>query len=87
MRKEEAPVSGTRTSSTGEPAAKASTTDYNYAIFRGDDDFDAFMGAPHVGERAPDAALTDLDAPAGPPVALSALWQQSHLVLEFGSYT
>jgi len=65
----------------------ASAADYNYAVFRGEEDFAAFTGPPHVGERAPDAELTDLDAPDGPPVALSALWRANHLVLEFGSYT
>ena len=58
--------------------------DYNYAIFEGQGEFDAFMGPPHVGEKAPDCALTDLD---GSPVALSDLWGTSHIVMEFGSYT
>jgi hypothetical protein len=57
---------------------------YNYAIFRGEEDFDAFAGRPHAGERAPDIILTDLD---GNAVALSSLWRADHLVLEFGSYT
>ena len=57
---------------------------YNYAIFRGEEDFDAFAGRPHAGERAPDITLTDLD---GNTVALSSLWRANHLVLEFGSYT
>jgi hypothetical protein len=58
---------------------------YNYAIFRGDaEDWEAFMGHPHAGELTPDATLTDLD---GAPVALSSLWTERHLVLEFGSYT
>jgi hypothetical protein len=57
---------------------------YNYAIFRGEEDFDAFAGRPHAGERAPDIILTDLD---GNEVALSSLWRANHLVLEFGSYT
>jgi hypothetical protein len=80
---EEVAMSGERT----HPDTEPEVLDYNYAIFRGDDDFDAFMGAPHVGERAPDAALTDLDAPDGGPVTLSAHWRDSHLVIEFGSYT
>ncbi len=62
----------------------ADTTSYNYSVFRGEEDFDAFMLRPHVGERAPDATLTDLD---GQPVTLSALWREHVLVLEFGSYT
>jgi hypothetical protein len=57
---------------------------YNYAIFRGEEDFEAFAGNPHVGERAPDCALTDLD---GAEVMLSSLWRTHHLALEFGSYT
>ena len=59
-------------------------TAYNYAIFRGEEDFDAFAGRPHAGERAPDITLTDLD---GNEIALSSLWRANHLVLEFGSYT
>jgi hypothetical protein len=57
---------------------------YNYAIFRGEEDFDSFAGRPHAGERAPDITLTDLD---GNAVAVSSLWRANHLVLEFGSYT
>jgi hypothetical protein len=57
---------------------------YNYAVFRGEEDFEAFAGHPHVGERAPDCTLVDLD---GQPVSLAALWRERHLVLEFGSYT
>ena len=59
-------------------------TAYNYAIFRGEEDFDAFAGQPHAGERAPDITLMDLD---GNEVTLSSLWRANHLVLEFGSYT
>jgi hypothetical protein len=57
---------------------------YNYPTFLGEEDFDGFMGRPHVGEHAPDGTLTDLD---GQSVTLSDLWRQSHLMLEFGSYT
>jgi hypothetical protein len=57
---------------------------YNYAIFRGEEDFAAFAGRPHVGERAPDVTLTGLE---GNMVTLSSLWRANHLVLEFGSYT
>jgi hypothetical protein len=60
---------------------------YNYPSFDGSPaqgDFDAFTGAPHVGERAPDATLTALD---GATVPLASLWSGSHLMLEFGSYT
>jgi hypothetical protein len=60
------------------------TDEYNYDEFRGEEDFEAYMGRPHAGERAPDGALTDL---AGEQVSLAELWHQSHLMLEFGSYT
>lgn len=69
-------------------AADSSHDGYNYARFDGSPaqgDFDAFMGQPHVGERAPDGTLTDLDG--GEVVRLSDLWQGSDLLLEFGSYT
>jgi hypothetical protein len=62
----------------------AGTQDYNYAVFEGQGDFDAFMGPPHVGEKALDGALTDLE---GARVALSDLWRERHLIMEFGSYT
>ena len=61
---------------------------YNYVRFDGSPaqgDFDAFMGGPHVGERAPDGTLTELDG--GAMVRLSDVWQGSDLLLEFGSYT
>jgi len=54
--------------------------DYNYAIFRGEENFEAFTGQPHVGERAPDCALTDLDTPSA-PISLSSLWGERHLGL------
>jgi hypothetical protein len=60
---------------------------YNYSTFDGSPaqgDFDAFSGAPHVGAHAPDATLTALD---GGMVSLASLWADSHLMLEFGSYT
>ncbi len=59
---------------------------YNYPIFEGQDDldFDGFSRLIHPGEKAPDAVLTDLE---GAQVTLSSLWQEHHLMLEFGSYT
>ena len=57
---------------------------YNYADFRGDEDWDGFMARLHAGEKAPDATLTDLD---GNTVMLSSLWRTANLLLEFGSYT
>jgi hypothetical protein len=59
--------------------------EYNYAVFTGEEDFDSFMGQPHVGERAPAITLTDLES--GDSVALADLWRERHLMLEFGSYT
>ncbi|HEV7129280.1 MAG TPA: hypothetical protein VGN32_17740 [Ktedonobacterales bacterium] len=71
-----------------QPAASPSTGDaYNYAVFDGSPaqgDFAAFSGPPHVGEKAPDGTLTDLD---GAEVTLASLWRTSNLMLEFGSYT
>lgn len=61
--------------------------EYNYADFTGDEsqgDFAGYMESPHVGEKMPEGVLTRLDD--GEPVALSSLWQTSHLVIEFGSY-
>ena len=65
----------------------AESDGYNYARFDGSPaqgDFDAFPTVAHAGERAPDATLTDLD---GGDVSLASLWQTSHLMVEFGSYT
>lgn len=70
----------------GEDKARMAA-EYNYADFTGEDsqgDFVAFMGSPHVGDKMPDGMLTRLDD--GESVALSSLWQTSHLVVEFGSY-
>lgn len=69
----------------------AGTTEYNYERFdryveSGEDEreFARFPNALHAGERAPDGELT---APGGGRVALSALWRDRGLVLEFGSFT
>jgi hypothetical protein len=59
--------------------------DYNYAIFRGQEDFAGLARAHHVGERAPDATLTRLDD--GGAVRLSDLWRAGNVILEFGSYS
>lgn len=59
--------------------------DYNYATFRGQEDFVGLARAHHVGERAPDAILTRLDD--GDEVRLSDLWRDGHVILEFGSFT
>lgn len=68
-------------------ASETSHDAYNYSVFDGgpaQGDFEAFCGAPHVGDRAPDAMLTTLD---GEAIPLATLWAGSHLMLEFGSYT
>ncbi|MBW3562578.1 MAG: hypothetical protein KY437_08785 [Actinobacteria bacterium] len=68
------------------------TDTYNYEHFDayvrdGADqaEFAGFADHLHVGEAAPDAALTRLDD--GEQVALSSLWSDSYAVLEFGSFT
>jgi hypothetical protein len=59
-------------------------SDYNYAVFTGQEPFAELLATPHVGQKAPDCTLAVLD---GERVALSSLWRASHLMLEFGSYT
>lgn len=63
-------------------------SEYNYAIF----DMvaerphqTAFPGFLHVGERAPDFPLEDLDT--GETVRLKDLWSEGLVVAEFGSFT
>lgn len=57
---------------------------YNYDVFQGEEDWDSFKTTLHVGEKAPDFVLTDLD---GQTVSLSSLWSARHVMIEFGSYT
>lgn len=64
---------------------------YNYAHFdrhveqggHGEDEA-AFRASFHAGDRAADFTVPQLD---GPPAALSALWRDKPLVMEFGSFT
>ncbi len=63
-------------------------SDYNYRIF----DMVAerpnqvdFPGTLHVGERAPDFPLEDLDS--GEKVSLKDYWSKGVVIAEFGSFT
>lgn len=62
---------------------------YNYAVFSlaaEEPRFDEFMArGPHVGERAPDFPLEDLET--GEAVGLSELWSRGVVIVEFGSFT
>ena len=63
-------------------------SDYNYSTFEmmGErPSFEAFPARLHVGERAPDFALEDLDS--GEAVSLKDIWSQGVTVVEFGSFT
>jgi hypothetical protein len=62
--------------------------EYNYVHFNMKSEmpkFGAFPAALHVGERAPDCPLEDLDT--GRTVRLSELWANDLVVVEFGSFT
>jgi hypothetical protein len=59
--------------------------DYNYAVFRGSEDFVSFRSALPVGSVAPDFAAADLAT--GGAVKLSACWAAHDLLIEFGSFT
>ncbi len=61
---------------------------YNYSTFVLADEepaFGAFRNHLHVGERAPDFVLEDLET--GSRVALSEAWRDGLSVVEFGSFT
>jgi len=63
-------------------------SDYNYAHFdmmAERPNFERFAGMLHVGERAPDFPLEDLDS--GGTVSLRDLWAEGPVVVEFGSFT
>jgi len=63
-------------------------TDYNYVHFEMGSErhkFDDFANVLHVGQRAPDFALQDLDS--GDTVQMKDLWSQGLVVAEFGSFT
>ena len=62
--------------------------DYNYSIFDMAAEgpyFAAFPDRLHVGERAPEALLEDLET--GEPVSLRSLASSGVAILEFGSFT
>ena len=65
------------------------STEYNYATFNMRNEtgkFGEFQTlALHTGGRAPDFPLEDLET--GQPVSLRGLWNNNHVVIEFGSYT
>ncbi len=65
---------------------------YNYASFDGyvasgadDREFAAWPDLLHVGQPAPDIVATELDT--GQRIALSSVWRQRTVVVEFGSFT
>jgi hypothetical protein len=63
-------------------------SEYNYVHFdmvAERPKFAGFADILHVGERAPDFALEDLDT--GEPVRLQDLWSEGLVVAEFGSFT
>ena len=63
-------------------------TDYNYAAFDMASEMPNFQGFPdvlHVGERAPDFPLEDLES--GETVNLKDMWADGVVVAEFGSFT
>lgn len=63
-------------------------SEYNYAEFvmLGErPNFENFPANLHVGERAPDFALEDLDS--GETINLRDLWSDGLVVAEFGSFT
>ena len=61
---------------------------YNYDVFNMPAElphFEGFVGHLHVGERAPDFPLEDLDS--GATVRLKDLWSKGLVIAEFGSFT
>ena len=63
-------------------------SDYNYSVFdmmAERPNFDGFSANLHVGERAPDFALEDLET--GETVSLKDVWSTGATVVEFGSFT
>jgi hypothetical protein len=61
---------------------------YNYTSFPVESDIEDFASFPmvmHVGDRAPDPVLTDLDS--GQAVRLSDITKQGLTIAEFGSLT
>ncbi len=63
-------------------------SDYNYDVFNMQAElphFEGFVGHLHVGERAPDFPLEDLES--GKTVRLKDLWSKGLVIAEFGSFT
>ena len=63
-------------------------SDYNYAVFDMQAEapnFQGFSSRLHVGERAPDFPLEDLES--GATVNIKDLWSDGPVVVEFGSFT
>ena len=63
-------------------------SDYNYDVFdmeREEPVFEAFPNSLHVGERAPNFQLEELDT--GESVSLRSLASSGVVILEFGSFT
>ncbi len=63
-------------------------SEYNYDHFdmmAERPNFEHFSANLHVGERAPDFPLEDLDT--GETVNIKDLWSQGPVVVEFGSFT
>jgi hypothetical protein len=58
---------------------------YNYAVFEGTESFLPFRTVLHVGDRAPDGQLIELNS--GQPVRLSDCWRDQDVLIEFGSLT
>ncbi len=62
--------------------------EYNYDVFDMQAErphFEGFVDTLHVGERAPDFPLEDLES--GATVRLKDLWSKGLVIAEFGSFT
>lgn len=63
-----------------------SGSEYNYAVFTGEDDFTDFAeNAPKATMRAPSFPLEELGT--GETVEMKELWRRGITVIEFGSFT
>ena len=63
-------------------------SDYNYAEFNMKAEAPHFQGFPanlHVGVRAPDFPLEDLES--GEMINIKDLWTDGPVIVEFGSFT
>lgn len=58
---------------------------YNYNVFEGQGDYEAFPTPWHALSSAPDGSAILLDT--GQPVHLSDYWRERDVLIEFGSYT